>query len=242
MIPSTGIPIVDWFLAAMTDWGYLIVFGFTIFENLFILGSFTPGETVVIAAGLVASQGGLRITLVWVISVVGTVIGSNVSYWLGRRAGIESVQSFVARIAASRVGRLLRLDVSALDDVQEHFADHGSKTVLISRFAVGAKNMVPAVAGAVRMPLFWYEFYTVVGAMLYTSLMCAIGWFLGANMDHALRVASTVTWIGLAFFILFVVGAYLLARRIRSKRAAAASANERAAEDDDAADPEDSRR
>ncbi len=238
MIPSTGIPILDWFLAAMTSWGYLIVLGFTIFENLFILGSFTPGETVVIAAGLVASRGGLNIVLVWVVSVIGTIIGSNISYWLGRRAGIASVHRFVSRIALSKVGRFLRVDVSALDDVQEHFDEHGSKTVLISRFAVGAKNMVPAVAGAVRMPLFWYELYTVVGAMLYTSLMCAIGWFLGANMDHALRVASTVTWIGLALFLAFVAGAYLVARRIRGRRVAAALAEEAATSDIETPAPE----
>ncbi|PKQ16236.1 MAG: hypothetical protein CVT67_05455 [Actinobacteria bacterium HGW-Actinobacteria-7] len=222
MIPSTGIALVDWFLAAMTGWGYLIVLGFTICENIFVLGSFTPGETVVIVAGLVASRGGLNIVWVWLISVAGTIIGSNLSYWLGRRAGIESVRVFVARVAASRIGRFFKVDAAALDDVQEHFDDHGSKTVLISRFAVGAKNMVPAVAGAVHMPVFWYELYTVVGAMLYTSLMCAIGWFLGANMDHALKVASTVTWIGLGLFLAFVALAWLLARRIRARRVAAA--------------------
>ena len=94
---QTGIPVVDWFLAVLDTWGYVIVFGFTVFENLFVVGSFTPGETVVIAAAFVASRGDLIIWLVWIASVVGTVIGSNISYWLGRRAGLETVHDFTQR-------------------------------------------------------------------------------------------------------------------------------------------------
>ena len=59
MMPLTGIPILDWFLNLLDAWGYLIVFGFTVFENLFVIGSLTPGETVVIAASAVASNGQL---------------------------------------------------------------------------------------------------------------------------------------------------------------------------------------
>lgn len=216
---STGVPIIDWFLALLTDWGYLIVFGFTIFENLFVLGSFTPGETVVIAAAAVASNEQLRLSLVWIASVLGTLTGSNISYWLGRRAGMESVRALVDRISSSRVGRLLRIDASGLDDVHEHFHTHGSKTVLVSRFAVGAKNFVPAIAGATRMPVFWFEAYTLVGAILYTSLMCAIGWFLGANLERAVKFASGVGYAGLIIFVLMLAAIVIAGRQVRRRRA-----------------------
>jgi len=218
VIPQTGIAVIDWFLAALESWGYLIVFGFTIFENLFVVGSFTPGETVVIAGALVASRGALAISGVWFASVVGTILGSNVSYWLGRRAGMGAVQAFTERIAATRMGRLFRIDASGLDEVHEHFHTQGAKTVLISRFAIGAKNFVPAVAGATEMPVFWYELYTLLGAVLYTSIMCAIGWFLGANLDLALTVASGVGYVGLAIMALFVGGLLVARNRIKARR------------------------
>jgi membrane-associated protein len=201
---QTGVPIIDWFLQLLDAWGYLIVFGFTIFENLFIVGSFTPGETVVIAAAAVAANGQLLLAGVAIASIVGTVIGSNVSYFLGRRAGLSRVQATADRIAASRMGRLLRIDPSGLDEVEHHFHTHGAKTVLISRFAIGAKNFVPAVAGATRMPVFWFEAYTLLGAVLYTSIMCAIGWFLGANLHRAMQVASGVSYAGLGLLVLFL--------------------------------------
>ncbi len=233
MIPPTGFGVLDWFLAAMTSWGYLIVFVFTIFENLFVLGTLTPGETVVIVGGLVASQGGLSVTGVWIVSVVGTIIGSNTSYWLGRRAGLPAVRAFVERLAATRMGRLFRIDAEGMVDLQQHFDDHGSKTVLISRFAVGAKNFVPAVAGAVRMPVFWYEFYTVLGAILYSTLMVSIGWFLGDHMDRALKVARGVGYAGLGLFTIFILIAFLASRRIRTQRMNAALRAEQPAEKHD---------
>jgi len=219
VIPPTGIAALDWFLAAMESWGYLIVFGFTIFENLFVVGSFTPGETVVIAGALVASRDSLAIGGVWVASVIGTVVGSNISYWLGRKAGLSSVRAFTETIAATRTGRLFRIDASGLDEIHAHFHTDGAKTVLISRFAIGAKNFVPAMAGATEMPVFWYELYTVLGAVLYTSIMCTIGWFLGANLDVALKVASGVGYVGLAILALFIGGIIAARNRIRARAA-----------------------
>jgi len=215
---QTGIPVVDWFLGALGAWGYVIVFGFTVFENLFVVGSFTPGETVVIAAAFVASRGDLSIWLVWVASVIGTVVGSNVSYWLGRRAGLSAVHSFTQRVASTRAGRVLRIDAADVEEVHTHFHTQGAKTVLISRFAVGAKNLVPAVAGATRMPVFWFELYTLIGAVIYTTLMCLLGWFLGENLDLALRVASGIGWVGLFLFALFVGGIVVARSRIKARR------------------------
>ena len=204
MIPSTGVPAIDWFLALLDEWGYLIVLGFTIFENLFVIGSVTPGETVVIAASTVASNEGLMLRFVWIASTVGTIAGSNISYWLGRRAGMSGVEELVTSLAQTRIGKIVRIDPSGLCEVEEHFHTQGARTVFISRFAIGAKNFVPAVAGATRMPVFWFELYTLLGAVVYTSLMCIIGWFLGHNMSAALRVASGIGYVGLAILVGFL--------------------------------------
>lgn len=220
MIPTTGFAALDWFLALLDAWGYGLVLLFTIFENLFVAGSFTPGETVVIAAAAVAANGQLMLTLVWISSFVGTVLGSNISYLLGHRAGLLGVRAFAERVSETRVGRLLRIDDDAIDEVYEHFHKDGAKTVFISRFAVGAKNFVPTVAGATRMPVFWFEVYTVLGAITYTSIMCAIGWFLGANFERALQVASGIGYVGLALFLGFGFALWYGRRKYKARKAA----------------------
>src|SRR5450759_3609198 len=52
----TGIVWLDAFLAVMGAWGYAVAFAGALLENLFIAGSFMPGETVVMAVSFVASK------------------------------------------------------------------------------------------------------------------------------------------------------------------------------------------
>jgi len=197
MAPQTGFAPLDWFLAALDAWGYLIVALFTISENLFVLGSFTPGETVVMAAGFVSEMGGLNPWLVGIASLVGTMTGSNLSYWFGRRGG--------------RAG-LLRWGGKFFDDeripaAEEYFERHGNKTVLISRFAAGFKNFVPVIAGASRMRIWIFELYTFIGALMYTTLMIVLGIVFADNFDRALSVAKSIGWFGL--FVLVAMLAFL---------------------------------
>lgn len=229
-MPQTGIALVDWFLGVMQTWGYLVVFVITIFENLFVIGSFTPGETFVLTAAFVASRGSLSLPVVWTLSVVGTTIGSNIGYVAGWRLGRDTVQRQISRLAATRIGSRLGLSDDSLADAELYFYRHGSKTVLLSRFAVGLKNIVPVVAGVSRMGPFFFELYTVLGAVVYTSLMCAIGWFLGENLDLALRIASGIGYFGLLIVLALFAAVWWAGRRVRLRRQETEIAEEAAEE------------
>jgi membrane-associated protein len=198
MAPQTGFAPLDWFLALLDSWGHLIVIGFTISENLFVLGSFTPGETVVMAAGFVSKGGGLNPWLVGVSSLIGTLTGSNLSYLFGRRGGREALLRWGGKL----------VDAERIIAAEEYFELHGNKTVLISRFAAGFKNFVPVIAGASRMRLWIFELYTFIGALLYTTLMIMLGRIFAENFDRALAIARNLTWFG--FFLLVAMIAFLI--------------------------------
>jgi len=199
---------VAWLIALLSEWGYLIVLLGTTLENIFVVGSVTPGELLVIASSAVASRGELVVAGVWMASVVGTVIGSNVGYWVGRRQGPDFLD---------RVSRAMRIKAVPIDDAEEYFLRHGAKTVLFARFATGFKNVVPLIAGVGRMSAWWFEAYTVLGAVVYTSLMVVIGWYLGANLDKAVRVASSIGWFGALLFAAFVALLYFGRRAVRDR-------------------------
>lgn len=206
----TGIAIVDWALGLLAaPWGYLIVFSFTVSENIFILGTFTPGETVVVAAAFVASAGKLNLFGVWLASVMGGTIGSNIGYLLGRKGG---------RDALARYGHRFHMSEKRIRAAEEYFDNHGSPTIFLARFAAGVKNLVPVIAGASRMKLGWFELYTVLGAMAQTTVMVAIGYFVGANIDVALKIASQVGIVGLILFVVAIVLALVGRRRYISSK------------------------
>ncbi|MRS12795.1 MAG: DedA family protein [Actinobacteria bacterium] len=208
-MPETGVPILDWFLAALDTLGYLIVALFTVAENLFVLGSFTPGETVVMAAGFVAKMGGLNPWLVGISSLAGTLTGSNLSYLFGRRGGRAALLKWGGRF----------FDEERITAAEEYFEHHGNKTVLVSRFAAGFKNFVPMIAGVSSMRLWIFELYTFVGALIYTTLMISLGWVFAENFDRALKIARSITWFGLLVLVgmlafLFWGRRELIARRV----------------------------
>ena len=196
--PQTGFAPLDWFLALLDSWGYLITILFTISENLFVLGSFTPGETVVMAAGFVAEGGGLNPWLVGAASLIGTMTGSNLSYWFGRRGGREALLKWGGKV----------FDEERIAAAEEYFENHGNKTVLISRFAAGFKNFVPVIAGASKMRVWIFELYTLIGAIIYTTLMVSLGWIFAENFDRALQIARGLTWFG--FVVLVAMLAFLI--------------------------------
>lgn len=198
MVPQTGFAPLDWFLAALDSWGYLIVALFTVSENIFVLGSFTPGETVVMAAGFVSKTGGLSPWLVGVASLLGTMTGSNLSYWFGRRGGRAGLLRWGGRF----------FNDERITAAEEYFERHGDKTVLISRFAAGFKNFVPVIAGASRMRIWIFELYTFIGALLYTTLMIVLGIVFAGNFDRALTIARSIGWFGM--FVLVVMLGLLL--------------------------------
>jgi membrane-associated protein len=226
MAPQTGFAPLDWFLAALDTWGHLIVILFTISENLFVLGSFTPGETVVMAAGFVSEGGGLNPWLVGVSSLVGTMTGSNLSYWFGRRGGRDGLLRWGGRF----------FDEERITAAENYFELHGNKTVLVSRFAAGFKNFVPVIAGASRMRVWIFELYTFIGALLYTTLMVMLGRIFADNFDKALAIARNLTWVGL--FVLVAMLAFLfwgrrafIARRVDRLAERAATHDDEGAEE-----------
>lgn len=206
----TGIAWLDVFLGWLDAWGYLIVGAITIFENIFVFGAFTPGETVVAAGAFVASRGHLNVFGVWLSAVFGGVVGSNISYFLGRVGG---------RDALIRYGDRFRISRRRIEASEEYFLVYGSKTVFLGRFAVGVRSFVPMIAGVAKMGLFWFELHTILGTAVYAAIVCGIGWYAGENMDRALTWVSRVGTTGLVVIIVFLTAVLLGGRRVRKVRA-----------------------
>ncbi|PKQ37960.1 MAG: hypothetical protein CVT59_05085 [Actinobacteria bacterium HGW-Actinobacteria-1] len=198
MAPQTGIAILDWFLVALNDWGYLIVFIFAIFENLFVIGSATPGETIVMAAGFVTVKGSLDPVLVTACAVAGAMIGGNLSFLFGTRGGKAALLRWGGRF----------FDEERIIAAEEYFERHGNKTLVLSRFAAVFKNFVPVIAGVSRMRVWVFEVWMFIGATIYTVLMLVLGIIFAENFDRALAIARNITWFGM--FLLVAMVAFLV--------------------------------
>ena len=217
-----------WALAALAAFGYRIVFAATVLENLFIVGSFTPGDVITAGAAVVASTPeGARLSpwLLIAVATVGSIIGANISYYIGYRGGRDLIE---------RAGPRFGIDKSAIEATEEYFYRHGSETILLARFVAVIKNIAPAIAGASRMSLFWFELYTTISAIAYSSILVGVGWFLGANFRVGLKYFGALSWVG--FAIVVVVAVVLWMGKRRHDRRLVAENAEEFAEDAEAID------
>lgn len=203
-------------IALLSGNGYLITYLATTLENLFLVGSFTPGETVVaVAAFTAATEGTLSVAGVWAASFLGTCTGTAVSFVLGVRGG----RAFLERVA----GRSRNLH-ETLDAAEAYFEKHGPRSVFLARFIAVFKNVTPVLAGVSGMRLAVFAGWTAAGAAAYTSSMVAVGWFLGDQLKVGLQVLGAFGWFGFVVVAGGLIAAWWGRRRLTRRRLAALGA------------------
>lgn len=198
---------LTWALGALAAFGYRIVFAATLLENLFIVGSITPGDVITAGAAVAATtpEGAhLSPWLLIVVATVGSMIGANISYYVGFRGGRDLIERMGPRFGVNR---------SAIEATEEFFTRHGSETILLARFVAVLKNIAPTVAGASRMSLFWFELYSFLAALFYSTVLVAVGWFLGANFQVGLKYFGAFSWVGLVLVVAVGVALWIGKRR-----------------------------
>lgn len=204
---------LNWSLGLLEQYGYLIVFAATVLENLFIVGSFTPGDVITSTAAFLAatpSPAGHSIS-VWGIlaaAILGTWVGTNISFLLGVRGG---------RAFIERIGPRFGISIEAIEAAEVHFDRRGPATIIFARFVAVMKNLAPTIAGASRMKAWVFELYSFIGAVMYASILVGLGWFLGENFRQGLRYFGAFSWVMFVIVLVFIVVIWQGKRR-RDKR------------------------
>src|SRR5919197_3438687 len=119
-----------------------------------------PGETALIGASVLASQG--HFDIVWVIAVAASaaIIGDNGGYWGGRIWG---------RKLLTRWKRLERFADRVLPPSERFFARHGGKTVFFARFIAILRFTAAWLAGVTRMTWWRFLFWNAAGGVCWAA-------------------------------------------------------------------------
>src|SRR5215216_7071590 len=126
---------IDHILSLIAHYGYLVIFFGVMLESI---GVPLPGETILIAAGVMVQRGHLDLGDAIVFGILGAVAGDQVGYWAGREGG---------RPFALRWGRYMRITPERLERVERFFSRHGGKAVFLARFFSGFRLLGALVAG-----------------------------------------------------------------------------------------------
>lgn len=181
--------------------GYWIAFFAALFETTIGIGLILPGSTIILLLGAVSARGYLDVgDLIW-FAVIGAIIGDNINYLIGKKYGAKWLKNGFWLLKATHVEKA------------KHFMDaHGAKSVFIGRFIPSVKEVVPFIAGSVKMDLKTFMLWNVLGA---------IGWgfewvLAGFIFAQSLKLGQLwLSRVGLFFALLLIFGAlFTIFRRL----------------------------
>src|SRR5436305_8284337 len=156
-----------------------------------------PGETALVASGVLASQGKLNIVAVIVVASAAAILGDNGGYWIGRKGGRKLLE---------RWGPVAKHAKKVLPRAERIFAKHGGKTVFFGRFIAVLRITAAWMAGISHMP--WWRFlaYNAAGGILWATLVGLVSYYSGkaaadAIQTYGLYAAGAIAFVAIAFFV-----------------------------------------
>lgn len=163
-----------------------------------MLGTLLEGETFLILAGLMAHMGLMKLPLVILVAVLGSFLGDQFYFFLGRRRGAALLDRHpLWKLRAEKVHRAMRR--------------YRNGIMLGFRFVYGMRTITPLILGTdrtIRIPRF--ILLNLIGATLWSTVIATGGYFFGRLLEifladirhYELALLLVVLLIGIAIRLL----------------------------------------
>ena len=157
-----------------------------------------PGESALIAFGVIASRGHYSIAWIIVLAAAAAIIGDNLGYWLIGRWG--------GRRLFERWSFLRRYSERFLPRAEDLMARHGGKTVFFGRFIAVLRFTAAWVAGLGRMEWWRFLFWNAAGGIIWATAVGLASFYGGKAAEDAIREYGLFAAAGV---VALVIGMFL---------------------------------
>jgi len=168
-----------------------------------------PSEVVIPPAAYIASKpdSHLNIFLVVLFGTLGALVGAYINYflalWLGRPV--------MYKLADSKIGKLLLLSSEKIKHSEKYFNEHGKVSTFVGRLIPGIRQLISLPAGLARMNFASFTIYTILGALIWNSILALLGYVAHGKADlineysHELSIAilAIVVLVALYYIVRF---------------------------------------
>ncbi len=169
-----------------------------------------PSEVVIPPAAYWASQGQMQFWAVVVSGMLGSYVGSILSYWVARHWGPGLL---------SRYGHYIRLTPQKMAFAKRWVAEYGVVGIFVARMLPVVRHLISLPAGALRMDVWKFSLATLAGSGLWCWVLAWFGREIIGDQPQLLNdpqvmvhvIKEKVIYISLA--ILILGGLYALIHR-----------------------------
>lgn len=146
---------------------YVLLFAIVFCETGLVVTPFLPGDSLLFAVGALSVQGFVRLEVIIPLLIVAAIIGDNLNYWIGRKAGGWMVtQKWFKR--------------DYLSKTEAFFVKHGGKAIVLARFVPIVRTFAPFTAGFGQMQYSRFLSYSLGGGFIWVLTFTLAGYFLGS--------------------------------------------------------------
>ena len=186
-----------------------LVFG----ETAIFLGFILPGEAAVVLGGVLASRGHISLPLLIGVVVITAVAGPFVGYEIGKRMGDRLFTS----------PRLRRV-AGPLDRAKSTLHDRAGMAVLGGRFVAIVRALMPAAAGAARVPYRTFAIHNTISGIVWGVGYSLLGYVAGSAYVAVERAVGAGLAVLIAVLVLAGAGVWAWRRHRRLANPVAAAA------------------
>ena len=195
--------IVDWISVVPPISVYVI---FTVIAYLENVLPPVPGDVLLAFAGYLAADGLLSLPLIWVLTVLASVVGFMNMYWIGYKLGgqIEDKKDdhILLRFINYRYFRKGKI----------WMYKYGQWVIFGNRFLAGTRSVISLTAGMSHLKISQTIINALISSALWNSILLFMGWFIRDNWQVIGGYLSAYGKV-----ILVCIGVLILVRIIWSK-------------------------
>ncbi len=173
------------FIEAHRYLGYLLLFLAMIFE----------GEIVLIFAAILSHVGAFELEIVFIIALIGVILGNIVWYYAGIAT---SRNTFVARVILPRAEH-------AIHYFLPRFCEKPFKSIFFSKFIYGVNHAVVFMSGVMRVRFLLFVKAESLASVVWVGFYSIIGYLFGYAAIQITHTASRFVLITVLFVVVFIL-------------------------------------
>ena len=177
---------------------YILLYKYiTLFVVAFLAAFIVPipsGNLWMIASGF-ASVGYLNIFWIIIISVIGNILGDNLSYFIARRYGIKVL---------NKIGFRRILNSKTFKKLEDKFNEHPGSIILASRFEVLSTLSINLLSGISKTNYKKFLIHEVVGSIAQVTFYSVIGYLFVTSINSFGSKLSGIIFVVFIVMILIV--------------------------------------
>lgn len=195
-------------IEVMNNYGYIGICLLILLENIFPP---IPSELILTFSGFMTINSDITIIGVIISSTIGSLIGASVLYLIGYILNKDKLIT----ITSSKYGKLLKIKKEHIEKADIWFKDKGSKTVLLCRFIPVIRSLISIPAGMSKMNYVKFIIYTIIGSIIWNTILTLIGAYAGDKQDIILSFIDSIS--NIILIIILIIIFYLIHKQCKKK-------------------------